>query len=197
MERLLFLANKTACLSYKKCNDRELDWMQRSSYLHADTHFKAFEKALLVAFTNADANKQSTIMYDNMGKCMECWGSHCESRTQPLKCVIEFIDGTYVNKQTCEQNNRTWLVYDHCTHNGCHGECRDLAPSVVNATACFQRNMAFNQVFTPTNVSVAATNASKIPNGENIPSNEGRLTVNFIDLNFTLGARASRDCRGL
>ena len=31
----------------------------------------------------------------------------------------------------------------------------------------------------------------RYPNGENIPSNEGRVTENFIDLNSTMGRRAS------
>ena len=192
----LILANKTACLAYEKCNDRELEWMKDAANLNVDTHFKKVRQSLPCgAFTNVNANEQKTIMYDNMGKCMECWGSHCESRTQPLKCVVEYIDGTYATKQTCQQNNRTWLVHDHCRDNNCHGECRDLDPSVVNATACFQRNMAFNKVFTAANVSVASTNASKIPEWRKDRIKRRSRDGQFHRPKFYFGdARASAGC---
>ena len=48
----LILANKTACLSYQKCNDRELDWFQSSwmkPRLHNDTLFKSIRKSAFVA----------------------------------------------------------------------------------------------------------------------------------------------------
>jgi hypothetical protein len=145
----LVTANKTACLSYARCNDRDLHWRlqedQTNAY-HAKTKLKQLrQSAACGAFTApAGVTGQKTIVYDDQGVCMECWGSHCRPRSEPAECLIEEIFGQRVTQSMCETANRTWLVYDHCRTGQCtsqwDGRCLDLHADVVDGTTCFRRN---------------------------------------------------------
>eukprot|EP00945_MAST-04E_sp_MAST-4E-sp1_P004283 g4283.t1 len=166
----LVTANKTACLRYTKCNDRSLSHrLKFPSQFHADTPGKSADYrngAACGAFTDAQAANQKTKLYDNMGTCMQCWGNHCERRSRPLQCILEEIEGTRATKSSCESAGRTWLVHDWCrAGDTCHGECRDLDPSVVDATTCYQRNVNFSAapgaVFSAAQVGMACSNASE------------------------------------
>ena len=125
-------ANKTACLSYSRCNDRRYD---NNNCGGTDTA--------------PDANELSSKVkgYSDQAFCAECWGPDCYSRTSKAKCritgyAVEDPSSGFnllgVNEGYCTSINRDWE-----REWGDHGDyaCFDRHHSVKTAEDCFRRNV--------------------------------------------------------
>jgi hypothetical protein len=171
----LLYANKTACLLHESCNDGSVEHQIRMYNNNEGNELERDRGIATCGNYKAPAGKEDSVtyLYDDQPMCAECWGPHCDRRTEVARCILEEITDPSgldlfgakirIDEDICENKlGRTWISHGW----GNHGNCMDR--DATDEADCYRRNIQANKetfTFTSTGTYTMAIGKTVTQNG--------------------------------